>query len=338
MPRQRRMLVEGGLYHVYNRFARGESVFADPEEAAEFVELLREVKKRDGLTVFAWALLSNHYHIAVRTSAIPLSRTMKHLQWSFSRRFNRRWRRTGPLWQSRYQARLIEDQEYLDQVVVYIHLNPVRAGLVADPVDHVFSGHREIMGKVKEPLVDVDQALIGFGDTLRKGRRCYVNRVKAGLEEETIDDPPRRLTLFAPPDRDLEAPVGVFVDELGRSTGLERPTLDADQFVNAACSILDVEVERLASHRRDSETAAIRQLVAAVGIERWGQWAGRIAAVLEKHPVAVSRWVAEVARERQADPLIEEKMTRLDEELSRWALAAQGRGELSSRAARKRAK
>lgn len=61
MPRRRRVLIEGGLYHVYNRFARGEGVFADPEEAIEFVEFIREVKKRDGLTVFAWALLSNHY-------------------------------------------------------------------------------------------------------------------------------------------------------------------------------------------------------------------------------------------------------------------------------------
>jgi hypothetical protein len=214
--------------------------------------------------------------------------------------------------------------------MVYIHLNPVRAGLVADPADYVFSGHREIMGKVKRPLVDVDHALIGFGDTLMKARRCYMNRVRAGLEEDAIDKPPRRRSLLAPPDRDLEAPVEVFVDEIRRSTGLERPTLDVGQFVNAACAILDVEIERLASRRRDSETAAIRQLVAAVGIERWGQRAGRIAAVLEKHPVAVSRWVAEAACERQEDPVIEEKMTRLDEELSRWALAAQARGELST--------
>jgi len=331
VPRRRRVLIEGGLYHVYNRFARGEDVFADPEEAVEFVELLRDVKQRDGLTVFAWALLSNHYHLAVRTSAIPLSRTMKHLQGTFSRRFNRRWRRTGPLWQSRYQARLIEDQDYFDEVIVYIHLNPVRAGLVDDPADHVFCGHREIMGKVKKPLVDVDHALIGFGDTLRKGRRHYVIRVRAGLEEDPVGRPSLGLGLLSRADRNLEANEAVFVDELGRSTGLERPTLDADQYLKAACTILDVEIERLASRRRDSETAAIRQLVAAVGIERWGQRAGRIASLLEKHPVAVSRWVAEVARARQADAEIEEKMTGLDEKLSEWALAAQASGALAPR-------
>lgn len=61
MPRAPRILVEGGLYHVYNRFARGEEVFADPEEAIAFLDLLRELKQRDDLQVLAWCLLSNHY-------------------------------------------------------------------------------------------------------------------------------------------------------------------------------------------------------------------------------------------------------------------------------------
>ena len=95
------MLIEGALYHVYNKFARGEGVFGDPEEAIGFVELLREVKRRDEFVVLAWCVMSNHYHIALRSSAVPLPRTMQFLQRRFSRDFNRRWGRTGPLWQSR---------------------------------------------------------------------------------------------------------------------------------------------------------------------------------------------------------------------------------------------
>ena len=110
MPRAPRIFVEGGLYHVYNRFARGEDVFSDSNEAIDFLDRLRKLKQRDMLQVFAWSLLSNHYHIAVRTSATPLSRTMKTLQEGFAKSFNRRWGRTGPLWQSRYQARLVDSQ------------------------------------------------------------------------------------------------------------------------------------------------------------------------------------------------------------------------------------
>ena len=91
-------MIEGGLFRVYNRFARGEKVFADPKEAIVFVDRLNETKVRDGFSVLAWALMSDHFHMAVRTSAVPLSRTMQNLQNGFSRSFNRRWSRTGPLW------------------------------------------------------------------------------------------------------------------------------------------------------------------------------------------------------------------------------------------------
>lgn len=329
MPRNLRVFVEGGLYHVYNRFARGESVFSDPEEAIEFVELLREVTQRDGLTIFAWALLSNHYHIALRTSAIPLSRTMQYLQGTFSRRFNRRWKRTGPLWQSRYQARVIGDQESFDRVMVYVHLNPVRAGLTDDPTDYVFCGHRELMGKVKDSLVEVDQALIGFGETLKQARRLYSARVRAGIDDDELDASPGRLSELFHRDRKLDAPVDFSVDELGRSTGLERPVLDGARYLREVCAILEVEPERLASGRRDRETAALRKMVAAVGIERWGQRAGDLARLLDKHTVAVSRWVSDAARERQTNTAYEKKLLWLDEQLSERALAAQARGELN---------
>jgi hypothetical protein len=169
---------------------------------------------------------------------------------------------------------------------------------------------------------------------LKKARRHYSARVRAGIEERSPGQVPGGfgISLLSLPDRDLAGDdESVFVDELGRSTGLERPSLDADQYLHAACSILDVEIERLASRRRDRETASFRKLVSAVGIERWGQRAGRLASLLDKHTVAVSRWVAEAARQRQSDPEYEKEMKRLDEKLSIWALDAQSRGLLESR-------
>jgi REP element-mobilizing transposase RayT len=73
MPRRRRVFVEGGIYHVHNRFARGAELFSEPEEAVEFIAILRKASHRDDLRVCAWALMFNHYHMAVRASQIPLS-------------------------------------------------------------------------------------------------------------------------------------------------------------------------------------------------------------------------------------------------------------------------
>jgi REP element-mobilizing transposase RayT len=74
------VFVEGGIYHVYNRFARGAELFAETEEAISFLEILRKARDRDGLTVLAWCLMSNHYHLALRAGAIPLSRTVGYVQ------------------------------------------------------------------------------------------------------------------------------------------------------------------------------------------------------------------------------------------------------------------
>ncbi len=312
MPRAHRQQVEGGLYHVYNRFARGEEIFADRDEAERFVGMIRDAKERDGFVVYAWCVMSNHYHLALRTSATPLSRTMAILQGGSSRSFNRRRRRTGPVWQSRYQARLVDDQRYFDRLVIYVHLNPVRAGLVVDPADYTFSGHRELLGKVKNPLVDVDDALHGFADTLRAARRGYVRRLEGAIQSDTGCRTRLELPWWGR-DRALEAEKGrPYVDLLGRSTGLERPRLDAVSFVAAACKALGIELHVLTSHRKDQATTRLRELVAAVGIERWGQRAGELGRVLRKHPDMVSRWARMAARRRTEDPSQAERNDVLD--------------------------
>jgi REP element-mobilizing transposase RayT len=128
-------------------------VFSDGREASRFVEVIREVKKRDGLTVLAWCLMGNHYHLALRTASVPLWRTIRLVQWRFARQHNRRRRQLGPVWQGRYQVRLVEEERYLLQLIAYIHLNPISAGLVADPAAYPWSGHRELLGRSQEPLV-----------------------------------------------------------------------------------------------------------------------------------------------------------------------------------------
>jgi hypothetical protein len=224
---------------------------------------------------------------------------------------------------------VIDSQDYCEQVILYIHLNPVRAGLVEDPADHVFCGHRELVKRIRNPVVDVDHALIGFGSTLKEARRHYKERIRAGLDKGPSVEWEGIFGLLGPRDRELSAPEPIHIDELGRSTGLERPKLDAVRFLEAACSILDLEMERLASSRRDRETAALRRLITAMGVERWGQRAGQLAALLNKHPVAVSRWVSDAARQRQEEPEFGEEMDNLDEAVSAWALDAYERGEFA---------
>ena len=190
MSRPNRVFFEGAVYHVYNRLARGESVFAEEAVALRFRDLLREVVQRDELTVFAWCLMSNHYHLAVRTNTVPLDRPLRSLQWRVTRSVNASRGVFGPLWQGRYRAKLVSEQRYLDQLLAYIHLNPVTAGIVDDPAKYRWSGHREIIRSSKEPIVDVDEVLSLFGATRRSARAAYVRRLRAAAAEPWIGENP----------------------------------------------------------------------------------------------------------------------------------------------------
>jgi putative transposase len=319
MARKPRVFVEGGTYHVYNRISRGEPVLADPEWALELIELLRLVKKRDGWTVFAWCVMSNHYHLAIRSSAVPISSGMHTLQGRFSKRFNRSRRRTGSLWQSRYHARPINEGACLDRVILYIHLNPVRAGLAPHPTEYVFGGHREIARKGANPVVDIDQTLLCFGHKEGTARRAYLNAIRRGCREIAGDDdggtfPADRV--WAPHGRDLtpEDP-GPYVDVLGRSTGPERLPISAEEFVSRCASVLDVDLDDLRGRWRMTPTVEARRMIVALGRERWRQSTKELATALAKSEDVVSYLTREGVRQRLEDEGFARTYEELDQKL-----------------------
>jgi len=111
-----------------------------------------------------------------------------------------------------------------------------------------------------------------------------------------------------------------YVDVLGRSAGLERPRLEAEDYVALASGLMDVEASQLASRRRDSSTGRLRRIVASCGVERRGKRAAILATVLNKHPVVVSRWVREGSRLREEENESSTVLEELDKALSVTAL------------------
>ncbi len=318
MVRRARVEVEGGLYHVYNRVASGEPIFSDPEEAVEFIETIRETKQRDGWTVLAWCVMSNHYHLLVRTSTVPLWRGMHRVQNLFSRRFNKRYGRTGGLWQSRYQAKYIEDQSYLERLVVYVHLNPLSAGVVDHPDEYVFGGHREIKRRLRGALVDIDETLLCFGTNKKEARRSYLSAMRAGRQEGEEGSRLSWHPFRAERDEALEVDdTSPKIDYLGRSTDLERPSLESADFFKAVCELLKVDPAVIASRVRDRETAARRKMIVTLGAERWRQSRTGLARVMQKNPDMVSYWAGEGAKSRVNDPEYAAALDQLDEALAR---------------------
>jgi len=150
---------------VLARGVRRERIFYRQEEYRTYLGLLREACERFGLRVVAYVLMPNHVHLLLRVGEVPLGRAMQFLQGNFARWYNRRYGYAGHLFQGRYGARLCEDEGYLWALVRYIHANPVRAGLAADPRRYRWSSFREYATGRWKVVSEVDaRQLLGQPD------------------------------------------------------------------------------------------------------------------------------------------------------------------------------
>ncbi len=324
MPRAPRYFVDGACYHVYGRMARGEMIFSERGEAARVVDVIREVKRRDGLTVLAWCVMGNHYHLALRTSSVPLWRSIRLVQWRFARQYNRRRRQFGPVWQGRYQVRLVNEQRYLLQLIAYIHLNPVSAGVVKGPGAYRWSGHRELLGQSDEPLVDVDATLALFGTKRGAARRTYVRMLRGEREQSWFGERPGRLPWWGRvEDEDVDESAWAVTPAGEPAVGVPGSAVrDVGEFIRRSAEHLGMAAGELGARGKAPATVRAREIVAVVAVERFGVKVKDLAARLGKHPGSVSRWVAEGARRRREEREFEASCWRLEAALAKGAGSA----------------
>jgi putative transposase len=321
VPRPNRVFVSHRVYHVYNRLGRGERVFEDDGEATSFIRVLREVVERDALTVFAWCLMPNHFHLALRTGTISLDRPLRSLQQRVTRGGNFRQRVFGPLWQGRYKAKLVTDQRYYDQLLSYIHLNPVSAGIVVDPADYRWSGHRELIGKVKTPIVDIDEVLRVFGKTRRAARGAYVRQLKGTVQESWVGDGPGRLPwwrLGRPVKSEDEDPEQVAREK--RACAVEEPAnralYEAGDFVAQGAERLGVSLEDPRSRRKGRNLVRARGVIMLLGVEHYALKVKDLAMAMNKSADGMSHALARIAVERSKGDDLRILLDELDQQLA----------------------
>jgi len=321
MPRRPRVFVSGAVYHVYCRVARGEPAFSDAREAAALVGVIREVTREHGLSVLAWCVMATHYHLAVRVGRVPLWRSMRLIQGRFARSHNRRQRVLGPFWQGRYKAIVVPDARYLEQVIAYIHLNPVTAKVVRGPARYRWSGHRELLGRVADPLVDVHEALVLFGQKRSAARGAYVRMLRGERRAEWIGERPGRLPWWRRGEESGEAiTLGEGrprLDALGASTLPTRAHWSADEYLVPACQVHGLELSELSGRRKDEAAARLRELLTLIGVEVYGLRVKDLAEGMRMNPGSASRVLARAAEREREDRTFHEQRLALEERLAK---------------------
>ncbi len=156
MARKPRLYIPGALYHVMVRGNDGQSLFNDHEDRRHFQNLVAEGINKYDHRIHAYCLMDNHVHFLIQIGQTPLSKVMQNLAFRYTRWMNWRHHRIGHLFQGRFRAILCDANTYLLELVRYIHLNPVRAGLTDVPEKYPWSGHSAYLGMTVVPWLTSD--------------------------------------------------------------------------------------------------------------------------------------------------------------------------------------
>jgi putative transposase len=176
MPRQARLDAPDVLHHVMVRGLERRAIFRDDTDRTDFVRRVGHLAEADAWSVYAWALLPDHAHLLVRTGNRPLARTMRALLTGYAGTFNRRHHRIGHLFQNRYKSIVVEEEPYFLELVRYLHLNPLRAGIVPDlrGLDRFpWTGHATLLGRTRHAWQATAAVLGRFGRTRQHAQRVY---------------------------------------------------------------------------------------------------------------------------------------------------------------------
>ena len=316
MPRKARIDAPGALHHVIVRGIERRKIFRSDYDRKNFLNRLGELIPETQTDCFAWAMLPNHVHLLLRTGLIPVSVLMRRLLTGYAVWFNKKYRRHGQLFQNRYKSILCQEDPYLKELVRYIHLNPLRAGLVEDmkKLDkHPWCGHSVVMNKTKQPWQNVDYVYGLFSDQKRLARKRYRVFVEKGILEGkrpdlvgggllrsiggwTVLKGFRKAGIRVKGDERILGD-GDFVEnvlksaqeELEQKYDLKAKGYDFDWVMDRVAEVMSIEIEQVTAFGKSPQTVKARSLLCFWAHRKLGMTTIEIGRKLNIGQSAVSR-------------------------------------------------
>ena len=184
MPRTARLDTPGLLHHIMIRGIERRKIFNDDKDRENIIERLSILLPETKTQCYAWSFLSNHAHFLFRSGPHGIAGLMRRLLTGYAVSYNKRHRRHGQLFQNRYKSVICREDRYFQELVRYIHLNPLRAKIVTDLKEldrYSYCGHSALMGKKKRQWQDIEYVLGFFGKKIGEARKEYRSYVKKGI-------------------------------------------------------------------------------------------------------------------------------------------------------------
>lgn len=280
MPRTARLDIPDLLHHVIVRGVNREDIFRDDADKRRFLQRFSSLLAETGTECLAWSLMSNHFHLLLRPRASRLSVFMRRLLTAYAVYFNRRHQRAGHLFQNRYKSIVCEEDAYLLELVRYIHLNPLRAGLVKDLEEldcYPWCGHLSLLGTKGLVGQNTEEVLRYFtgGKTDARGKyRDFVaDGIALGRREELVGIRQRSAEREEADELTDPRILGgeKFIEELRQRRHLEATTaktLPIPALIERVCNHFEADLEEIRSRSRATRLAAVRSVICFLAVRQ----------------------------------------------------------------------
>ena len=316
MPRSARLYYPGGVFHIISRCHAQEYLLHGEEEREHYLKLLAQSLGRTDARLLAWCIMSNHVHLVVMAGREQLSRLTKPLNTGFAGWKNRKEKRIGAVFADRPKTVLVETEPYLLELVRYVHLNPVRAGLVDHAELWEGSSHRFYAGlATPPPWLHMGMVMSYFPNGPRRGPKEFVRFVEEACEQprrpefsgqlsKRVTQEIRRYLGSGAKKSDAILGTAGFIQQVleptkgkhsyeaavaGAADG--EPRIPGPrEIIAAVCTVLDLDEQQFREHPKKHGPRIARRIVTWLWIKHYGQPQSSLAKYLNVGADQVSRW------------------------------------------------
>lgn len=253
MARKPRLHLVGGLYHVMLRGNNGKKIFFDNDDREYLEKLVAEGVKRFDHKILAYCWMSNHIHLAIEVNKIPLSKIIQNLSFRYTRYINKKRKQIGHLFQGRYKAILVEKDNYLLELVRYIHLNPIRAKVVRKLSNYKWSSHHIYLGKKESLLIESDKVLSMFSKNKKTASKQYLQFLKEGIDCSTNFEVGGQDSRIIGNEK--------FVEKHLSNEDNYMPKIGISQIIKSSCSVLNLSKNKLHEKTRNRQVTFARHVI-----------------------------------------------------------------------------
>jgi putative transposase len=284
MARRQRIHKAYSTYHVMLRGNNGQKIYVNKNDFSKLSLLIQEGTERYGHDVLAFCFMENHIHLVVRVKDTSLSKIMQNIAFRYARFMNKNYQKIGHLFQGRFKSILVDDTNYLLELVRYVHLNPVRARMVENPEEYFWSGHRSYIGKDGFLWVSKERVLGRFKNKKHSEEIEYEKFIYRGIGQEL--------------EIDFNNGNQKGLDVLGTDCFTERLILEKPKIqtyqvctkdlVEVVCEYFDTTLQEVGSRRRDRKSSRIRGMISYITRESKGCFLSELVELLNRKSHSLS--------------------------------------------------